>query len=212
MFKRIATTTLLGLAGLGLAAASGSALAARSFCCVDDQGVRACGDVLPEACRNKAYSEFNEKGQKVRTQEAPLTEAQQAQRDADQKKKREEDRLALEQRRRDQALLNTYASEADLDNARDRQLTEIDRSTKQTQDKLAAAQKAKDKLAKDAEFYKNKPLPADVKDAMRRNDTDIQTQNTALQNKAKEIEDTKARFEADRQRLKELRSPKEDRR
>ena len=120
--------------------------------------------------------------------------------------------MALEQRRRDQALLNTYASEADLDNARDRQLAEIDRSTKQTQDKLAAAQKAKDKLAKDAEFYKNKPLPADLKDAVRRNDADIQTQNTALQNKAKEIEDTKARFEADRQRLKELRSPKDDRR
>jgi len=209
MLKRIATLSLLAL---GLAAASGSALAARSFCCTDDGGVRSCGDVLPEACRNKAYSEFNEKGQKVRNQEAPLTEAQQVVRDAELKKKREEDRLALEQRRRDQALLNTYVTEQDLNSARDRQIAEIERSMKQTQEKIAAAAKAKEKLGRDSEFYKNKPLPADLKDAIRRNEADIQAQNNALQSKSKEIEETKTRFEADRQRLKELRTPKDDKR
>jgi len=209
MLKRIATLSLLTL---GLAAASGSALAARSFCCTDDAGVRSCGDVLPEACRNKAYSEFNEKGQKVRNQEAPLTEAQQVVRDAELKKKREEDRLALEQRRRDQALLNTYVTEQDLNSARDRQIAEIERSMKQTQEKIAAAAKTKEKLVRDSEFYKNKPLPADLKDAIRRNEADIQAQNNALQSKGKEIEETKTRFEADRQRLKELRTPKDDKR
>ena len=209
MLKRIAP--IAALLGIGLLAGS-PAHAARSFCCTDDQGVRACGDVLPEACRNKAYVEFNEKGQRVRTQEAPLTEAQQAVRDAELKKKREEEKLALEQRRRDQALLNTYTSEADLDKARDRQVAEIERSVKQTEEKLAAAKKAKEKLVKDTEFYKNKPLPPDLKEAIRRNDADVLAQTNALDAKAKEIEETKTRFEADRQRLKELRAPKEEKR
>ncbi|HEX5393605.1 MAG TPA: hypothetical protein VFW68_10000 [Rhodocyclaceae bacterium] len=202
MLKRLA---LFALLSAGFAGVSSPALAARLFCCNDDNGVRACGDVLPEVCRNKAYSEINERGQKVRTQEAPLTEAQQAARDVEQKKKREADRLALEQNRRDQALMSTYAKESDLDNARDRQIAEVERSMKQAQEKIDAATKAKAKLAKDGEFYKNKPLPADLKDSMRRNDTEIQTLTTALENKKKEIEDIKARFEADRARLRELR-------
>lgn len=206
MLKPIATYSLFGLV---LLTASGSALAARTFCCTDDRGVRACGDVLPESCRNRAYSEFNEKGQKVRSQEAPLSEAQQAARDAEQKKKREEDKQALEQRRRDQALLNTYTSEKDLDTARDRQIAEIERSMKQTQEKLDAATKTKAKLGKETEFYSHKPLPADLKESIRRNEADMQTQNNALASKAKEIETARARFEADRQRLKELRSKDE---
>ena len=50
--------------------------AAKTFCCLDEQGARYCGDVLPEKCRSRAYTEFNERGQKVRSVEAPLTEAQ----------------------------------------------------------------------------------------------------------------------------------------
>lgn len=202
MLKRLA---LYALISAGLAGVSSSALAARLFCCTDDHGVRACGDVLPESCRNKAYSEINERGQKVRTQEAPLTEAQQAARDVELKKKREQERLALEQRRRDQALMSTYTTEADLDTARDRQIAEVERSMKQMQEKIAAAEKTKAKLAKDAEFYKNKPLPPDMRDSVRRNDTEIQTLTTGLENKKKEIEDIKSRFEADRARLRELR-------
>lgn len=207
MLKRITTLTVLGL---GLAAASSSALAARTFCCTDDQGVRACGDVLPESCRNKAYSEFNERGQKVRTQEAPLTEAQQAVRDAEQKKKREEDKVAQEQKRRDIALMSTYATDKDLDAARDRQIAEVERSSKQIQEKIAAAEKNKAKLARDLEFYKNKPVPADLKDSIKRNEADIQNLNNTLADKKKEVDTIKTRFEADRQRLLELRNPNKD--
>lgn len=208
--KTAIAAAIVTLGGLVLAAPG--AQAARSFCCTDDQGVRNCGDVLPEACRNKAYSEFNEKGQKVRSQDAPLTEAQQAVRDAEQKKKREEDKRQQEQHRRDQALLNTYTTEADLDAAQARQLAELDRSVKQAQEKIAAAEKTRDRLAKDTEFYKNKPLPPDLKDSIKRNEADIQAQRAALEARNKEIGETRARFDADRQRLRELRAPADGKR
>ncbi|MCK9283170.1 MAG: hypothetical protein M0P39_02690 [Rhodocyclaceae bacterium] len=186
-----------------------AAYAARSFCCVDDQGARYCSDVLPEKCRTRAYTEFNERGVKVRNVEAPLTEAQQAVRDAELKKQREADRLAQEQKRRDVALMTTYATEQDLDVARDRQVKEVERSIVQAQDKLAAAQKAKLKLGKDKEFYKNNALPEDLKDSIKRNEADIQAHGAAVEAKKKEIEDIKGRFETDRQRLRELRNEKD---
>lgn len=182
--------------------------AAKTFCCLDEQGARYCGDVLPEKCRSRAYTEFNERGQKVRSVEAPLTEAQQAARDAELKKQRDAERVAQEQKRRDVALMTTYATEQDLDVARDRQVREVERSIAQAQEKLATAQKNKAKLSKDKEFYKNGALPDDLKDSLKRADANVAAEEANIATKKKEIDDIKARFEADRLRLRELRSDK----
>lgn len=208
MQKQTRQMVLATLIAAGLAGTSATALAARMFCCTDDRGKQSCGDVLPPICQTRAYNEFNERGQKVRAIEAPLTESQQAARDEETKKKRETDRLALEQKRRDQALLSTYAAEKDLDTARDRAVAEVERSIKQTQDKLEAANKIKTKLTRDLEFYKNKPVPAQLKEDIRRNEADVKAQQANIDLKRKEIEELKARFEADRARLKELRGEK----
>ncbi|HEY6898942.1 MAG TPA: hypothetical protein VI279_16905 [Rhodocyclaceae bacterium] len=210
MTMHIRTKLSLASFVLALAALPGVAQAARMFCCEDEKGARNCGDALPEACRNRAYNEFNERGVKVRSVEAPLTEAQQAIRDAEIKKKKEEDRLALEQKRRDQALMSTYATDKDLDVARDRQVAEAERAVKQAQEKLDAANKAKTKIAKDQEFYKGKALPAELKDSVKRNEAEIAAQQKAVESKLKEIEDIKARFETDKKRLRELRGGKEE--
>ena len=88
MLKRLTLTTL-ALAATW--AALPSAQAAKMFCCTDENGSRFCGDALPEACRQRAYSEFNERGVKVRAVEAPLTDAQQAVRDAEEKRRTEDE-------------------------------------------------------------------------------------------------------------------------
>ena len=185
-----------------------AAFAAHSFCCVDEHGARYCGDILPEKCRTRAYTEFNERGAKVRNVDAPLSDAQQAARDADLKKQREADRVVQEQKRRDIALMTTYATEQDLDVARDRQVKEVERSINQAQEKMAANQKVAAKLTKDKEFYKNNALPDDLKESLRRNDSAIKADQANIDLKKKEIEDIKSRFEADRIRLRELRSDK----
>jgi hypothetical protein len=210
MIMHIRTKLSLASFVLAMAALPTAAHAARMFCCEDEKGARNCGDALPEACRNRAYNEFNERGIKVRSVEAPLTEAQQAVRDAEMKKKKEEDRLALEQKRRDQALMSTYATDKDLDVARDRQVAEAERAVKQAQEKLDVANKGKTKIAKDLEFYKGKALPADLKDSVKRNEAEIAAQQKVVESKLKEIEDIKARFETDKKRLRELRGGKDE--
>lgn len=193
-----ATTMLL----LGLAAPA--AHAARTFCCVDEKGQQRCGDVLPEACRSRAYFEYNEAGTRVRNVAAPLTEAQQVAKDAEDRKKRDIAEAAEQQRRSDQALLSTYADEKDLDAARDRAVSELERSIKSSEQKLADLSKAKAKLAADIEFYKNKPLPPDLKQKIASNQTAHTEQQAVIAEKKKEVEETRAKFDGYRKRLQEL--------
>ena len=68
--------TTISVLVLGLVLVVPTAKAARTFCCADGQGKRVCSDVLPDACINKPYSEFNERGVRGPNHDAPLTEAQ----------------------------------------------------------------------------------------------------------------------------------------
>ena len=133
-----------------------------------------------------------------------------AARDAELKKKRDTDKLALDQQRRDQALLSTYATEADLDAGRDRAVGEVERSIKQVQDKLDQALKDQKKLSNDISQYKAKgeEVPQDIKEQISRNNLDVKGQQAALVSKNQDIEQIKAKFEADRARLRELRGGK----
>ncbi len=186
--------------------ASPAAHAARTFCCSDDKKQQRCGDVLPEACRNRAYVEYNEAGMRVRNVERPLTEAEQAARDADEKKKRELADAAAQQQRSDQALLSTYADDKDLNTARDRAVGELERSIKSSQEKLDELNKSKIKIAGETEFFKNKPLPADLKRKMARNQMAIEELQAAIAEKKKDLADTNTKFDGFAKRLQELKA------
>lgn len=198
------TTCLVATTALFLGLAAPMANAARTFCCADEKGQQRCGDILPATCRNRAYVEYNEAGVRVRNVAPPLTEAQQAAKDAEEKKKREIVEAMETQRRADQALLSTYADERDLDTARDRAVGELERSIKTAEENLANLNKAKSKLAAEAEFFKSKPLPSDLKKKIARNQTALTEQQAAIDEKKKQADETKARFEGYRKRLQEL--------
>ncbi len=199
--------TTISVLVLGLVLVVPTAKAARTFCCADGQGKRVCSDVLPDACINKPYSEFNERGVRGPNHDAPLTEAQLAVRDAELKKKRGADKLALDQQRRDQALLSTYATEADLDAGRGRAVGEVERNITQVQEKLNQALKDQKKLSNDRSQYKAKgeEIPQDFKEQVSRNTLEVKGQQDALVSKKQDVEQIKAKFEADRVRLRELR-------
>lgn len=176
--------------------------AARTYCCTDKSGQRVCGDILPAQCEDRAYKEFGEKG--VRNVEAPLTAEQKAQREAQAARKKEEERIAGEQKRKDRALLNTFSSEKDIDQIRDRAVADLEAAGKQSQEKYEAATKRKQQLDKELEFYARKPLPAGLKAQIKDTETEIEAQKKAIDDRKKEIEATRARFEEDRKRYREL--------
>lgn len=193
---------VLAAAAMLLGAACALPAAARTFCCTDAKGRKVCGDVLPEACENRAYKEFSDG--KVRNVEAPLTPEQKAQREAAEAKKKEEEKVAAEARRRDQALLNTYGNEKDIDLMRDRAVADTEATAKQAQEKLDAAQKRKQQLERELEFYAKKPVPANLKAQIKENEIEIAAQQKAMDERDKAVEAVRAKFEEDRKRYRFL--------
>jgi len=180
------------------------AYAGKTYCCADANGRQACGDSLPRECFGRAYRELSERGTLLRQVDAPLTAEQQAQRDAAEAQKKKEERAAMEEKRKNQALLNTYTSEKDVDVARDRALADLEARAKEAQAKLADANKRKQKLEAEMEFYKKKPMPTELKDQIKGSETEIKAQQAAIDAKKQEMDQVRVKFEEEKKRYLEL--------
>lgn len=181
------------------------ALAQRTtYCCNDENGRQACSDILPAQCYGRAYRELNDRGITVKRHDAPLTAEQRAQREAEQRRKQEEERLAQEQRRKDQALLNTYASVQDIDLSRDRAVRDLEKQIAETRERQGEHAVKLKQLQAEAEFYAKKPMPAELTNAIKDNEAEIQAQQSIVDSKMRDIEVVKARFEEDKRRYLEI--------
>lgn len=197
VFLRAAALLVLGM---GVAVP----VAARITCC-DIDGKRTCGDPPPPQCLNKARTVF-EKGGVAKAVEAPLTVEQRAARDAEVARKKEEERKAAEQARKDSALRDSYSNEKEVDQARDRAIADIEKNAEQARNRLEAALKRQQKLDQEKEFYKKKPMPAHLQAQIRDNASEIATQQKALELKDADIAAVRERFEADKKRYVQITS------
>lgn len=182
----------------------------KTYCCTDANGRQACSDVLPQQCYGRAYREINAQGVTIRRVDAPLTAEQRAARDAEARKAKEEEARRMEQDRRNRALLATYTSEQDIDLTRDRAVADIRKSIKATQEKQAELAKQKQKLDAEAEFYRKSPMPPQLQAQIRDNDTEMKVHQAAIDDRHKEIEAVKARYESEKLRYRELSQKKAD--
>lgn len=192
--------TLVPLAFLG--ASSLSSAAAPLYCCKDDNGRKICADRVPSQCVGRDYTIKTDAGTKV--VEGMLTQEERALREVEAKKKREADEARMEQRRKDQALRNTYASEKDIDVAKLRTEKVVRDTIKQAEEKIVAAEKRKKKFESEGEFYKNKTLPDDVRRGIKDAEFEIKAQGELIEAKKKELADTEARFDQEKKRFREL--------
>ena len=184
---------------------SGTVLGAGQFlCCHDTSGKQVCGDILPQACYGRAYREVGANGQTIRTVEAPLTAEQRAQREAEDEKRRIEEEKRREQHRKDQALLNTYGSERDIDAMRMRAETDIFQSIRNAETKISEIRLIRKKFENEAEFYKKKTLPPDVKKGLSDADFEIKGQESIIESRKKELEVVRAKYDEDKRRFVEL--------
>lgn len=174
------------------------------YCCSDESGRQVCSDVLPRACWDRAYREVDERGVTVRRVEAPLTPEQRAKRDAEQRRKKEEERQAKEERMRNQALLDAYASEKDIEAQRDRAVRDIEKSLGLAKERYAESAKRQKELSQEMEFYRKKPAPQTLLDAVRENESELRANASVVESKQKEIEAVRAKYDEDRRRYIEL--------
>ena len=183
----------------------GSALAAgKLFCCNDNNGKQVCGDILPHECYGRAYRELGDSGRTVRTVDAPLTAEQRAQRAAEEEKRKAEETALREQQRKDQALLNTYGTEQDIEAMRLRAEEDVKKSIKAAEVKIAEIRAQRKKLENEAEFYKKKHLPPEIQKGLRDTDTEIKAQESIIEAKKLELDAIRVKYDEDKRRFIEL--------
>ena len=183
------------------APASKEPASGKMFCC---EGGRICGDSFPERCRGKAYSILDAKGNLIREEPAPLTPQQKAEAAAEAQRKKDLEEHAREQRRQDQALLQTYTSAQDIDRSQARAELDVGAAIRGAEEKIAAARKQRKKFEDEAEFYKRKSLPPEVTKGLRDADHEIKTQQELLDVKRKDLASIQTKYDADRKRYAEL--------
>ena len=200
--RYLAPLLLAGLAGPGLAQ---EATPAGSFyCCTDPTGRRACGDLLPPQCSGLPYRVFNRQGVLIREVGRPLTPEEKAAQAEMARQAKQMEAHAREQRRKDQALLETYSSLEDVDRMQARAETEVTAAINAAETKIAEARKRRKKFENEAEFYPNRPLPPEVAKGLRDEDAEIKAQTELVDAKKRELELIKSKYAEDRRRYIEL--------
>ncbi|WP_265945607.1 hypothetical protein [Dechloromonas sp. A34] len=191
---------------------SASASAAGEFYCCQDPttGRRVCGDTLPEQCRGRAYRVLDSGGNVVKEVGPPLTLEQKAELAQETKRKKLLEEASREQRRKDQALLDTYAAPEDIDLAQSKAEADLNLAIQAAQDRIAVAQKKRKKFEDEAEFYKKKEMPAELAKQLHALEHEIKVQRELQDVKKREFDVIKAKYDADRKRYGELtgRTPK----
>jgi hypothetical protein len=181
--------------------------AGAAYKCVDEKGKMHIGDTPPPGCASVPMQELAPGGRVMRTIEPTLTGDQLKAKKADQEKKRETDKAAFEQKRKDDALLMTYATEKEIDVARDRNTEPIRIRIKAVQDRIKAVDKRTREIEEEMEFYKagkSKKKGTEMPSHLTADLDRARTEKTALVQTIvgyeKEAEQVRVRFEGDKQR------------
>ena len=189
-----------------LLAVAPAAAQQRMYKCVDAKGKVYYTQVPPPECLGRDTQELDKSGTPMRKSQTPaaLTPEQQKAREAGLKKKLEQEERSKEERRKNTALLNTYSSEKDIDDARGRALKEAQAAIADTEKRIAEAQKRKKELESEKEFYVKKPMPLRLKQDITNNEIEIKNQTELLDAKKKEISIINAKYDSDKRRYVEL--------
>jgi len=176
----------------------------RMYKCTDARGHVYYTQVPPPECLGRDTQELNKSGTVIRKTERPPTPAEIQAREAERKKKAEEAEKSKEERRKDLALLNTYSSEKDIEEARARSLQETETAISDTEKRIAGAQKRQKELDAEKEFYVKKPMPPKLKQEVANIDVEIKNQTELLDAKKREISTINAKYDEDKRRYAEL--------
>jgi hypothetical protein len=172
--------------------------------CTDARGKVYYTQVPPRECLGRDTQELNKSGTLIRRSERVPTASEAQAGEAERKKKAEEAERSREERRKNTALLNTYSSEKDIEDARARALKEAETAIADTEKHIVGAQKRQQDLEKEKEFYVKKPMPLKLKNEISNVDIEIKNQTALLDAKKREISTINAKYDEDKRRYVEL--------
>lgn len=225
MISRLAVLGALAaaMAAAPLAAWAQAKSQAHTFRCTGKDGKKYYGSTIPTPCLGEPIEALSSQGTVLYRIDAEADERARKAKEADAARKREEDAASKEEARRNRALLATYTSEKDIEDARTRALADNAKSVKEVETRMEAIRKRQGGYAKEMEFYsdgaakpsdkggKAKPAPAAAKSGakpppklvedMRMAEVDLKLQEEALEQRKKQVEIINAKYNEDKKRF-----------
>lgn len=180
-------------------------VAAKMYKWVDDKGVTHYGETIPPEYAHRDREELNKAGRVVEKKEV-LTPEERHARELEDIRKREEEEAALEQKRRDKALLNTYSNVKEIDLARDRSLQQVEARINSIGSQLKMAEDNLKGLQKEADSYTkaSKNIHASLQDDLQESQARLTKLQQDMEKSRAEKAAVEARYDADKARYREL--------
>jgi hypothetical protein len=173
---------------------------------VDEKGVVHYTDKLPPEAINRGNVELNKQGVPVKKNDPALTPEQRRAQEAEDERTRQAAKVRDEIQRKDRALLQTYTNESEIDLARTRALTTIDGQMQSSQAYSVTLTKKKQELTARLAALGDKPAPQTLDRELANVIEELAKQADLIAAKQREIAVVTARYDADKQRWRELRT------
>jgi hypothetical protein len=178
---------------------------AQSYRCTSKDGKKYYGSAVPSQCIGQPVEVMNKQGRVVQRIDPEGTEKERAAKEAAEAKKREQLAVQREAARRNRALLATYTSTKDIDEARKRALADNHKAILDVETRVEQIRKRQAGYEKELELYKSKDNPpARLADDLRNAEVDLKYQEELLVVKRKEVEQINARYDDDKKRYIQL--------
>ena len=179
-----------------------------TYRCTTKDGKKYYGSTIPMQCVGVPVEQLSKHGTVIKRIDPAGEEKEKAEKEAALAKKKEEDSVTREEQRRNRALLATYTSERDIEEARQRALAENQKAVAEVQAKIESIKRSRAKYEKELEFYQDKKgaakppakLSTDIKNA----EIDLKAQEDLLAVKQKEVVAINTRYDEDKKRYIDL--------
>jgi hypothetical protein len=174
---------------------------------VDNKGVTHYGEVIPPEYADKQKDTLKKSGMLEKRPETVDVKSVQAKEEAE-KKRILDNQAAMEQQRRDNALLNTYSNENEIDQAKDRSLVLINARIESNRMLLKSSQTTLEGHKQELENRKKsgKVIPASLTNDISRSETRILGFQAELNKSETELTAVKERFEKEKLLYRKLKS------
>ena len=178
---------------------------AQYYRCVGKDGKKYYGSAVPPQCLGLPVEQLNAQGMVVKRFDAAASAAEREKKIADDEERKKREAISKEEGRRNRALLATYTSDKDIEQARARALLENEAAMKDVEKRIGGLRTRLQGLKKELEFYsgKNQP-PAKLADDIRNTEFDIKTQEELMATKKRDVERINARYDDDKKRYDQL--------
>lgn len=199
-------TAVCALALLAPLAASAQPKEQYTYRCTGSDGKKYYGQTVPQACLGRPMELINKQGLVVKRIDPEGEEKARLAKEAEAEKKRELDAARQDVLRRNRALLATYTSEKEIEEARNRDLRYHQKGIEEVERRIADIKKRQVQFEKELALFndasKGSPPPR-LKEEVSNAEIDLKAQQGLLEAKKKEAASINARYDEDKRRYQE---------